>query len=141
MKSNCSSCQPWSFSNFSILSACMMREIVNIKTCRKPLVDQRTPWQTTHMGIPSPSSHSPGPNGIVTGPAELVNPCAPPELESMPRFRSLHSVRFSSMTIFVSSSSDISTCRRRRTHSRSRRIHVHGSDQSSKITTSVSGID
>lgn len=59
----------------------------------------------------------------------------------MPRFRSLHSVMFSSMTIFVSSSSDMRTCLRRRTHSRSRRTQVQGSDQSSRITTKVSGTD
>jgi hypothetical protein len=93
------------------------------------------------MGIPSPSSHSPGPKGIVTGPAELVNPCAPAEPGSMPLFRSLHSVIVSSITIFVSSSREMSTCRRRRTHSLSRRIHVQGSDQSSRITTNVSGTD
>lgn len=93
------------------------------------------------MGMPSPSSHSPGPKGIVTGPPELVRPCAPAELASIPLFRSLHSVMVSSITTFVSSSREMSTCRRRRTHSLSCRIQVHGSDQSRRTTTSVSGIE
>lgn len=100
----------------------------------------RTPWQTTHIGIPSPSSHSPGPSGIVTGPFELVSPPAPAELGSMPLFLSRHSVMVSSITIFVSSSSETSICRSRRTHSLSCRTQVHGSVQSSNITTKVSGI-
>lgn len=90
------------------------------------------------MGIPSPSSHSPGPKGIVTGPPELAAAAA---LASIPLLRSRHSVIVSSMAILVSSSTETSTERSRRTHSRSRRIHVHGSDQSIRITTSVSGTD
>ena len=74
----------------------------------------------------------------MTGPPELGNPLA--ALGSIPRLRSRHSVIVSSITIFVSSSSEISTCRSNLTHSRSRRTQLHGSDQSSRITTSVSGI-
>jgi hypothetical protein len=47
----------------------------------------------------------------------------------------------SSMTILVESSNDISTDRRRRTHSRNCRTQVQGEDQSSNITMSVSGTD
>lgn len=100
-----------------------------------------TPWQTTHMGIPSASSHSPDPKGIVGAPPELASPCAPAELESIPLLRSLHSVIVSAMAIFVLSSTEMRTCRRRRTHSLNRRTHVQGSDQSSSITTNVSGTD
>ena len=100
-----------------------------------------TPWQTTHIGIPSASSHSPDPKGIVGAPPELASPCAPAELESIPLLRSLHSVIVSAMAIFVLSSTEMRTCRRRRTHSLNRRTHVQGSDQSSSITTNVSGTD
>lgn len=101
----------------------------------------RTPWQTTHIGIPSPSSHSPGPRGIVTGPLEFDMPPAAAELGSIPLLRSRHSVMVSSITNLVSSSSETSTERSRRVHSLSLRTHVHGSDQSIRMTTSVSGTD
>lgn len=58
----------------------------------------------------------------------------------MPLFRSRHSVMVSSIAIFVSSSSEMSMCRRKRTHSLSRRTQVHGSDQSIRMTTKVSGM-
>jgi hypothetical protein len=58
----------------------------------------------------------------------------------MPLFRSRHSVMVSSIVIFVSSSSEMSMCRRKRTHSLSRRTQVHGSDQSIRMTTKVSGM-
>lgn len=47
----------------------------------------------------------------------------------------------SSITSFVSSSSEISTDRSRRTHSRSCRTQVQGFDQSSRMTIRVSGTD
>lgn len=98
-----------------------------------------TPWQTTHKGTPSPSSHSPGPRGIDTGPPEFVTPVV--ELGSNPLFLSFHSVMTSSMTILVESSNDINTDLKSRIHSRSCRTQVHGEDQSRSITISVSGTD
>lgn len=68
-------------------------------------------------------------------------PPAAAELGSIPLLRSRHSVMVSSITNLVSSSSETSTERSRRVHSLSLRTHVHGSDQSIRMTTSVSGTD
>lgn len=98
-------------------------------------------WHTTQRGKPSASSHSPGPIGRAMSPSPgaatpVPSRCILPPL----RPRSRHPTMTSSMAALHSWSSEAMTVRSKMIQVRRVRIHRHGCDQSSRMTTRVLGI-
>lgn len=148
-KSNSSSFQPCSISSVSILLACK-------KPCQHHLLTDippqwtkaftrlhvllLTPWQTTQRGSPSGSSHSPSLRGNITLLSFAV-PDPPISLAIVPRFRCCHSFVTCSMVSSSALPREEVTARNSLIQSRSCLTQCHGSDQSSKMTRRVSGIN
>lgn len=102
-------------------------------------MEAHTPWQTTHSGSPSGSSHSPRLNGRVTLPSL---PVLKPPLSYVDTFlfRCCHSFIVCSIDFVGTSPRDEVMSRSIVTQSLICRTQCHGSLQSSSTTRSVSGI-
>lgn len=108
--------------------------------CRENISDpeQLTFWQTTHNGSPNASSHSPGPRGRLTSPSDERE--LPPS-KAVPFPLSRHRIMTSSILVLHSGLSETSNTRSSFTQSLNCCNQSHGSDQSSKMTIKVFGID
>ena len=142
MKSNCSSFQPCSTSKVLTLSACIHVLLALFAVTNQDcgaVIEMHTPWQTTHSGIPSGSSHSPRLNGRVTLPSfPVIEP--PVSYADVPLLRCCHSFIVCSMDSVDASPREEVMPLIIIIQSLICRIQRHGSFQSSNMTRSVSGM-
>ena len=123
---------------FSLVSIIGNGKIWETEVCTH--LEKLTPWQTTQRGNPNGSSHSPWLKGNVTL-LSLPEPETPESYADVPLLRCCHSFMTSSIFSVDSSSSVDTTLWRSTTQSRVCRTQFQGSDQSSRNTIRLSGID